>query len=290
MTPAIADGLFRATAVAYLASSVFFFVYLLGLRGGATAARLAPRVLVIGAGLHAWQIVAASLILKVCPVEGIHFAMSVVSLFACVAYLALRSRWKIDVVGAFIAPLALASLLSSQFGGGGDAAPSQGVKSALLPVHVAINLLGVAFFAVAFAAAVAYLVQEKQLKKKSLAGIFQRLPPLDQLDRAEHRMLLVGFPLLTVGIVTGSLWAKRVEVGGTIEMLHATFGYVAWFVCAMVLLLRAGAGWRGRRAAYGTIAGFGFTVVVLVVYLLRSPGAATSLHASFASWLAVGRA
>jgi len=47
------------------------------------------------------------------------------------------------------------------------------------------------------------------------------------------------------------------------------FGYVTWLVIAGVLFLRAAAGWRGRRAAYGTIAGFAFAVLVLVVYLVR---------------------
>ena len=279
MTLEIADALFRMTAAAYLVASIFFFLYLAGSRFGALAARLAPRILVVGAALHAWQIVAAAKVANVCPVETIHMAMSVVSLFCCVGYLTMRTRWRIDVVGAFVAPLALTSLLASWFVGEGPLAPGPKVRGALLPVHVAINLVGVALFALAFGTAVTYLVQEKQLKKKHLEGIFQRLPPLDQLDKVEHRFLLAGVPLLTIGIVTGSLWAKRIETAGTIEMLHASFGYIAWIVCALVLLLRAGAGWRGRRAAYGTIAGFGFTVLVLVVYLLRTPATAASLHA-----------
>jgi hypothetical protein len=46
-----------------------------------------------------------------------------------------------------------------------------------------------------------------------------------------------------------------------------------------VLLQRAAAGWRGRRAAYGTIAGFGVAVLVLILYLLRSaqPAAVTAM-------------
>jgi ABC-type uncharacterized transport system permease subunit len=275
VTPEIADALFRMTAVAYLAATIFFFVHLAGARSGPLAGRLAPRILTIGAALHAAHIVVAAIVLHVCPVEGIHFAMSVVSLFACIAYLAMRSRWRIDVVGAVVTPLALTSLLASRFVGGGEMVPGPRFKSALLPVHVAINLLGVALFALAFGAAALYLVQEKQLKKKHLEGIFQRLPPLDQLDRAEHRLLLAGFPLLTVGIVTGSIWVKRIEQGGPAELVHALFGYVAWIVCALVLMLRSGAGWRGRRAAYGTIAGFGLTVVVLIVYLFRPPPVAT---------------
>jgi ABC-type uncharacterized transport system permease subunit len=193
-------------------------------------------------------------------------------------YLALRGRWRIDVVGAFVAPLALTSLLASRFvGGGGDIAPSPAVKSALLPLHVAINMLGVALFCLASGAAITYLVQEQQLKRKHLEGIFQRLPPLDSLDRAEHRLLLTSFPMLTIGIVTGSLWTKKVEIGGLFALLHAAFGYSAWLICAGVLLLRAGAGWRGRRAAYGTIAGFGFTVVILLLYLFRTPAAGVAV-------------
>jgi ABC-type uncharacterized transport system permease subunit len=263
----LANALFVATAAAYLLASVLFVGYLAGVAGGARSGRFAPWVLSVGAVLHAWHIVVASDIAHVCPVEGIHFAMSVVSLLACAAYLGLRNRWRIDVIGAFVAPLALSSLLASRFVGGGDLAPSAQVKDAFLPLHVAVNLFGVALFSLAFAAAVTYLVQERQLKKKKLEGVFQRLPPLDQLDRAEHRLLLGSFPLLTLGIVTGTLWTKKIEMGGVFPLLHAAFGYSAWFICAGVLLLRAGAGWRGRRAAYGTIAAFGFTVILLLLYL-----------------------
>jgi ABC-type uncharacterized transport system permease subunit len=66
-----------------------------------------------------------------------------------------------------------------------------------------------------------------------------------------------------------------VEFSAPGEVIRAAFGYVTWVVIAAVLFLRAAAGWRGRRAAYGTIAGFGFAVVVLMFYLLRSPVVST---------------
>jgi ABC-type uncharacterized transport system permease subunit len=212
----------------------------------------------------------------VCPVEGIHFAMSVASMFAAGAYVLARGRFRIDVVGAFVAPLALTFLLASRFVGVGPGDAPR-LRSAILPFHVAANLLGVALFTLAFAAACAYLVQERRLKQKKLEGIFQRLPALDALDRAEHRFLVAGFPLLTIGVLTGTLWAREVEAGGTAEIARAAFGYVSWGLFGMVLLLRAAAGWRGRRAAYGTIAGFGFTVLVLLLYLVRDAGAGGSV-------------
>jgi ABC-type uncharacterized transport system permease subunit len=264
---ALADALFYLTATVYGGASFLFVRYLA--RGKGDVGVVGPRLIGLGAALHAAQIVVASIILGVCPVEGIHFPMSVAAMLTCVAYVFARKRLKIEVAGAFIAPLALLSLLASHFVSGGSD-PSLRVKSAMLPFHVATNLLGVALFALAFSAAALYLIQERLLKKKRIDGVFRRLPPLDVLDRAEHRFLLAGFPLLTIGIITGTLWHAELS-------LRAAFAYVAWIVIASVLFLRAAAGWRGRRAAYGTIAGFSFAVVVLVFYLLRSPAAAAAM-------------
>jgi ABC-type uncharacterized transport system permease subunit len=280
----LADLLFGATAVVYSAACVMFIAFLLGWPSGAPEgaegdgriARWAPRLVAIGVPLHAAHIVSASLLLHVCPVEGIHFAMNVASMLAALAYVVARARFRIDVVGAFVAPLALTFLLASRFVGA-DGAPK--LRSAILPFHVAANLLGVALFTLAFAAAVAYLLQERHLKQKNLQGIYQRLPPLDALDRAEHRFLVAGFPLLTIGILTGTLWAREVEAGGAAEIARAAFGYVSWGLFGAVLLLRAAAGWRGRRAAYGTIAGFGFTLLVLLFYLVRDATAVAAVAA-----------
>ncbi len=275
----VADALFLVTALIYTGASVLFLAYLMGSSLG--AGKLPARLVAVGALFHAAHIVVSSFVLHVCPVAGIHFPMSVVSMLMCVGYLAMRRRYRIEVVGAFVAPLALTSLLASRFVGGGthvvDQAPK--LKSALLPLHVTMNLLGVALFSLAFAAAVAYLVQEKLLKKKRVDGLFQRLPPLDSLDMAEHKFLLAGFPLLTVGILIGTLWARQVEEGGASDIIRAAAGYLTWLLIAGVLLLRAAAGWRGRRAAYGTIAGFGMAVLVLVLYLLRNAAPAAPIAA-----------
>jgi len=270
VTPTTADLLFGATAAVYLAATILFVAFLLG--RAEKAAAWAPRLVALAVPLHAAQIVISSLVLHVCPVQGVHFAMSVASMLAAGAYVAVRTRLRIDVVGVFVAPLALTFLLASRFVGVGVSAVPR-LRSAVLPFHVAANLLGVALFTLAFAAAVAYLVQERRLKQKRFSGMMQRLPPLDALDRAEHRFLVAGFPMLTIGVLTGTLWAKEVEAGGAAEIARAAFGYVSWGLFGMVLLLRAAAGWRGRRAAYGTIAGFGFAVLVLLLYLARDAAA-----------------
>jgi ABC-type uncharacterized transport system permease subunit len=268
MSSIFVNILFVATSLTYMIACALFVAFLAfgGNERADRAGKIAPRFVGAGVALHATHIVVSSYVWHVCPVEGVHFALSVIAMLACALYLVMRTRYRIDVVGAFVAPLALTFLLASFFV---PAEPDARIKGAILPFHILANLLGVACFTLAFAAAVVYLMQEKRLKRKRIEGIFQRLPPLDALDRAEHRFLLIGFPLLTIGILTGTIWAARVEAGGNIDVARAALGYVSWFLFAAVLLLRAAAGWRGRRAAYGTIAGFTFTILVLFVYMIR---------------------
>lgn len=276
MNELTANVLFGLTAATYVVASALFLRFLV--KGKGDVGKLGPRLIALGAFLHAAHIVEWSLVLRVCPVEGIHFPVSVASMLMCVAYVVARKRLRVEVAGAFIAPLALTSLLASRFVGGGAEAGER-FKSILLPFHVTLNVLGVALFGLAFSSAALYLVQERLVKQKRIDGVSRRLPPLDALDRAEHRFLLAGFPLLTVGIISGTVWAQKVESGATSDVLRAVFGYVCWLVIAGVLFLRAAAGWRGRRAAYGTIAGFGFSVLVLVVYLTRDEPAPASVTA-----------
>jgi len=265
VTLELANWLFGATATIYLAASVLFILDLMG-RGGRWA-RWAPTLVGLGVPLHASHIVVWSLVLRVCPVEGIHFALSVVSMFVCFAYVLARLRYKVDVVGAFVAPQALAFLLASRFAG--PVANEPRLRSALLPFHVISNLLGIALFTLACAAAVAYLLQERRLKHKDLNRV-ERLPAVDALDRWEHTFLVAGFPLLTIGILTGTIWARDVAEGGFTFVARAALSYACWVLIGSVLLLRAAAGWRGRRAAFGTILGFGLAMLVLIVYLVRS--------------------
>lgn len=265
----LAELAFSTTVVSYAAACALYFTHLATRGGNERAARIAPWALAVATGLHAVWVSLASLGEKVCPIGSIHFVGSVAALFASILYLALRRRARVEMLGVFVAPVALTFVLGSRF----VETPERHITGAFLALHVLANLLGEAFFLLACGAAVLYLVQEKQLKKKRGGTSFGRLPSLDALDRATHKFLLSGFPLLTIGIISGTVWAGRLESGTPAEIARAAFGYGTWLLFATVLVLRAAAGWRGRRAAYGTIAGFLLAVTVLVLYLLRGGGA-----------------
>jgi ABC-type uncharacterized transport system permease subunit len=87
---------------------------------------------------------------------------------------------------------------------------------------------------------------------------------------------MAGFPLLTLGIATGTFWARNLEAGTPDEIMRIVLGYTTWLLIATVLLMRAAAGWHGRRAAYGTLLGFAGVAAMLIIYLVRPavvPGA-----------------
>ena len=101
-----------------------------------------------------------------------------------------------------------------------------------------------------------YLIQEHFLKRRRLGPLYQKLPSLDILDEINYRCLTFGFPLLTVAIITGAIWAET--AWGTYWSWDPkeTWSLITWFIYAALLHGRLTTGWRGRRAAVLSIIGF----------------------------------
>ncbi|MSP24131.1 MAG: hypothetical protein EXR75_02985 [Myxococcales bacterium] len=255
---------FISAAACYLAASAFFYLDIV--RVNARFVTLAPVTLGVAATAHACFITVASFVAHVCPVHSVEFILSVAALVATVVYLALRNRFRIHALGILVAPVGLVLTLATYFLRG--AAPGQRLPASFIGLHVLANLTGLAMFLLASGAAVLYLVQERRLKRKS-AAVMGTLPSLDALDRAVHRFLIAGFPLLTLGVVSGTVWSERLSRDAPQELLRAVLSYTTWLLFAAVLLLRVLGGWRGRRAAYGTVAGFACALMVLTFYLVR---------------------
>jgi len=276
MTRALSTGTFLVAVLLYGAAGLLYFLDILRKDARAPASRapaalkrfpLPPVLLGAAAIFHFAYVTVASLVARVCPVDSVHFSLSMSSIFAIGAYLVARPRFRIDTLGVLLAPLGLVFLAGTFFLG--QPGPSQKLGAVFIALHVMANLAGAALFTLAGGVALLYLVQEKRLKQKRAGGQRGRLPPLEVLDTAVHRFLLAGFPLLTLGVLTGTIWSKRIETGRPEELLRAGLGYATWLLIATMLLLRVPMGWRGRRSAYGTIAAFLFVAAVLVVYLVR---------------------
>lgn len=256
-------SIFVAAVALYALSCALFFAHLY--RGDEQSMRWAPRLLWLAMAAHGLFITCDYVLLGHTPTADIYETSAVLSLVIALAYLASMRKHRLTVLGAFITPVTLLLFLAAGLRNSVPPVPEH-VRSALLPLHIAVNMLGIAAFALAFAAALGYVIQEQLLRKKHVVGVFQRLPALDVLDSLGFKLVTIGFPLFTLGMLTGSVWAARSGFG-----LSAGQGFalLAWIFFGSVLLARAAAGWRGRRAAIGTMLGFMFSLAAIGGYLLR---------------------
>ncbi len=253
---------FALTALLYAASSCFYLAMLL--RGAAVVGRYSRGVLAFAAASHA-----AFLLQSGGPWGTIHSALSLLSLGVALAFVVFARRPSVEMLGAFLTPLILVFFLGSGLQQGVGQVSDE-VRSVLLPVHITVNVLGFVAFALAFGAALGYVLQERLLRRRRLTGVFERLPSLDALDALGLRAVVIGFPLLTLGIVTGAFWAARLRPGVPLISPAQAFAVISWVLFAVVLLTRVSVGWRGRRAAIGTIMGFVCALAVLVGYMVRA--------------------
>jgi len=260
-------GLFIATAALYAIACILYLFQLT--RGSEKAPGMAGTVFVTALGAHLAFLLLETPAPGELPLADIAQILSVSSFGIGIAFLLASYRMNVTILGAFVAPLSLMLFLASGLGSSYAPVPPP-VQSVMLTLHIAANVMGLVAFALAFVAGIAYLLQERLLRRRQLTGIFQRLPSLGVLDTIGLRSVLVGFPLLTFGMVTGTFWLLR--SGGSQFYVSQALGLVAWAIFAGVIVLRGAAGWQGRKAAVGTMLGFLFTLLVLAGYALRAAG------------------
>ena len=174
---------------------------------------------------------------------------------------------RLAVLGVFVTPVSLLMFLAAGLGHSVPNVPEE-VRSALLPAHVIVNVLGVAAFTLAFAVATAYLIQERLLRRRQLGGLFTRLPPLDVLDSLGLKLLLDRLSSVHAGLGVGRHLGRSAAHHASRRPRPW-----AWWPGACLLpcfLLRVAAGWQGRRAAIGTLLGFACALAVIVGYALRA--------------------
>jgi len=196
--------------------------------------------------------------------QGLGQGLSAVALLLLAIFVGLDLRYRTPVLGAFLTPLALTVLVPGVLISGGASPLSAAVLRPLLPVHITIALLGIAAFAVASGIAVMYLLMERQMKGKKFGLLFARLPSLDFMDDLNRRLVVAGFILLSITLVTGSFLSNHAD--GVFWQWRPTevATLIAWLVFGAVLGARMLSGWQGRRVAWVTMAGFGLLLVSLV--------------------------
>ena len=193
----------------------------------------------------------------------IFFAGAIVAL-----YLTIEWRTRNRSLGAFVVPVAFLCMAFASL--------SPGINSRIQPLipalqsnwltsHVLTCFLGYAAFTVAFALGLMVLLKSWEANPAESAPRFLRLiPHADSLDELIYQSTVLGFVFLTIGIMTGSIWAHYAWGSYWSWDPKETWSLITWLVYAIMLHSRYVRGWRGRRMAVMAIVGF---VSVLITYL-----------------------
>jgi len=193
----------------------------------------------------------------------IFFAWTIVLL-----YLLMEWRLKNSSIGVFVLPVAFLIMAYASIAPGINNRIEPlipALQSNWLTSHVLTCFLGYAAFTVAFALGLMFFVKKAAGADASRSSIFIRLLLTEyQMDELMYSCAALGFIFLTLGIVTGSVWAHYAWGSYWSWDPKETWSLITWLIYAVMLHARLVRGWRGQRMAIMAIVGF---ACVLFTYL-----------------------
>ena len=198
------------------------------------------------------------------PVGNLQETLSLAGWAIAGVFVAIQTKFKLKMLGIFAAPLATLVIITATLLPSVPAQTTEIFKNFWLIAHVVVIFIGEAAFALACGLGLLYLIQENAVKNKKHRFFFKRLPSLDLLDTTGYACIVVGFTLLTLGLITGFVYAKSVWGRFWSWDPKEVWSGITWIFYAALLHERLTVGWRGRKSAMMAIIGFG---VLLFTFL-----------------------
>ena len=262
--------LFNIVTVAYFSAMVVFVIYLVT-RSKAVA--LLGNVLAYGGFLvhtaaiglrwyESYQIPGGT---GHAPLSNLYESVVFFAWTILLIYILIDLKYRQRSVGAFVVPFAFLGMTWAQFRLDNAIEPLvPALQSNWLMYHVITCFLGYAAFAVACGVSIMYLIkvgkEDRNAGNSPAGGLVGLFPAARVLDDINYKAIMIGFPLLSLGIITGAAWANY--AWGTYWSWDPkeTWSLIVWFIYAAFLHARFTRGWVGRRAAWLSIFGFAATI------------------------------
>ncbi|ODS32312.1 MAG: cytochrome c biogenesis protein resC [Candidatus Scalindua rubra] len=254
--------IFVATILLYLLDSIWE----IGSIFRSFSKRLASCFILAGLTLHCAFLLIISIRSGTLPIstlfESSIFYLSLIVLVSVI----LKYIYKLSSITIFVMPIVTGFSIAAFALVSNDLTLTYDLKKFWLFAHIIPIFLGYAAFTVSFILSVMYLTQERQLKKKAFGPLFESLPSLETLDTLMWKTVTFGFPLLTIGLVSGTIWAKTSNILGELWYLDSKvlLGALTWLIYAALLHLRLGASFHGTKVACVTIGGF---IIVILTFI-----------------------
>lgn len=245
--------LFRIALVVYLVSAVTFIGSTIFPNRKVT--RVGFSLALIALLLNGASLVFRGVATGYPPFTNLYETLSLFSFFLALAFIffSVRHRGRMEVLGFSIMPLIVLAMLIGfvNYTEAGELVPA--LRSFWLFIHVPIAIFSYALFALAFIGGILYVVKDRLISESSSLS---RLPSLAVLDNIIYRTIAAGFIFLTIGIVTGSVWAEAAWGRYWGWDPKETWSLITWITYAIYLHARMVRGWHGKRSAIIAIISF----------------------------------
>lgn len=202
------------------------------------------------------------------PVEALYFYAWLVF---CVYLVVIRAPGH-DSLGGLLVPFGTLCSLFEVSASAAAISVNPIFRNPIFAFHTMSAFLGYSALSVACFAGVLYIVQHDQVSNMKMGRLYNRLPPLEDLDQLGFRTVVLGFLLLTASILAGAIWARQEWGVNWVWDPKAVWTTLSWLVYAVYLVVRIRAGWRGSRAAWLAASGFALSILIFLStnYLLAA--------------------
>jgi len=219
---------------------------------------------------HLAYLAALGIVGQKLPLTSFFEALSVVAFFLSLISAILHLAFKIRAAAVFAFPLVFVCQLLASLGSGVVYLDRDLFRSWLFGGHTLATLLGYAAFAFSMVLGVMYLHLFRELKRRKLRRMYDRLPPLELLERMNGTVLKLGFVCLTAGILLGVILAMRVWGRVPLADPKIILSGALWLLYVAGILMRRVLGWSGRQLSFFSVSGFAavvaFVLAVRVVF------------------------
>lgn len=193
------------------------------------------------------------------------FYFSLLSWCLLLIFFLLRWRLKLDFLALAAVPASLGLYLSAFAASGVMVKMPHSLTVLFFGLHIGTLILSMALLVMALGAGVSFLYLDNRIKGKAkLKALGKDMPSLNIFDRVNHLAVAAGFPLYTVGTLSGFIWRwMDPERKFVWDQMNIT-AIAVWLVFGFLFYQRIISGWRGRKPAVAVIWVCVFMLVPLI--------------------------
>jgi len=232
--------------------------------------RLVVLALAMGTFVHLMGLVGVTRELGELPLTGLGAALSLGGLLLALVLLGAELLAREVTLTLVAAPMAALATAAGHLVGLTPVLDATGTQGAWLGAHIVFSFVGIAAYATAAAAGTMYLVEHRELKSRRFGAVFRFFPPLDTLDRLNHGAALLGWLVLTVGVVLAVSYSLTYR---SLDVAQSLWGVAAWASLTTVALGRMVGGMQARRAAVVSTVSFGVVIAAYLAVRVAMPSA-----------------